>query len=54
MFRGEDRINEVVDLIEEKTDYYNKFIRLPEEPELTFAEMAELLNEKLTTYRGEI
>lgn len=36
-----------------KVEYYNQSIRLEGEPEMTFEEMAELLQEKLTTYRGK-
>ena len=38
--------------IQEKVDLYNNQFRLEGEPDMTFVEMAELLQEKLTTYRG--
>jgi len=40
-------------LIDEKVVYYNSIIKLSDEPEMTFDEMADLLIEKLTTYRGK-
>jgi len=40
-------------LIDEKVVYYNIIIKLSDEPEMTFDEMADLLIEKLTTYRGK-
>lgn len=35
-----------------KTVWYNMFCRIEGEPEMFCDEMIELLNEKLTTYRG--
>jgi len=43
---------ETIDFINSKVRLYNRS-RLPDEPEMTFDEMAELLQEKLTTYRGK-
>lgn len=43
---------ETIDFIKSKVRLYNRS-KLPEEPEMTYEEMAELLNEKLTTYRGK-
>ena len=36
-----------------KVIWYNSYCRIEGEPEIEFDEMAELLNEKLTTYRGK-
>jgi hypothetical protein len=44
--------SEVLDFITSKVRLYNRS-RLPEEPEMTFDEMVELLQEKITTYRGK-
>jgi ribosomal protein S13 len=44
--------NETSKDIQEKVDLYNEY-RIEGEPEMTFDEMAELLQEKLTTYRGK-
>jgi hypothetical protein len=44
---------QVIELIQQKVAEYNEF-KLDGEPEMTFDEMAELLQEKLTTYRGKI
>ena len=44
---------EMAYFIQERVGIYNAEYILEGEPEMTFKEMAELLNEKLTTYRGK-
>ena len=45
--------NEMIDFILDRVEIYNHEYRIDGEPEMTFDEMAELLQEKLTTYRGK-
>ena len=45
---------ETVSFISKKVAEYNLVHKLDDEPEMTFAEMAELLHEKISTYRGKM
>jgi len=45
-------ITDALELIQNRVRSYNR-CKIEGEPEMTFDEMAELLIEKLTTYRGK-